>query len=148
MTDKVIDELNTFLKGEYMGVDSYEKFIQKAHDNHIKNELQNIQMDHKNHAVKISKRIQDLGGEPVKSVGFTGKIAELASNIKNIGKNDDVEILKQAYDGEDLGIKMASKIVKGDLDDKSAELIKDILNEDRNHLDRLNNLIREVGNIQ
>ncbi|QCX33548.1 DUF2383 domain-containing protein [Caloramator sp. E03] len=148
MNSKIIDELNTLLKGEYMGIDSYEKFIQKVQNKHVKHELQNIQKDHKNHAIKIAERIQDLGGEPVNGVGFIGKIAEVASNIKNINKKSDIEILKQAYDGEDFGIRMATEVVKGDLDGNSAVLVKEMLNEDRNHLDTLNNLIREVGNVQ
>lgn len=148
MNSKVINELNTLLKGEYMGIDSYEKFIQKVENRHVKDELQNIQKDHKNHAIRIAERIQDLGGEPVNGVGFVGKIAEVASNIKNINNKSDIETLKQAYDGEDFGIKMATEVVKGDLDANSAMLVKEILNEDRKHLDTLNNLIQKVGNVQ
>lgn len=148
MKNKSIKELNTFLKGEHMGIDAYEKFINKVDDENIKNQLQDIQKDHRKHAEKIAERIQDLGGKAKNGVGLTGKIAEAASNIKNIGKKDDISILKQAYDGEDLGIKMATEVVKGDLDNDSAKLIRDILSEDRNHLDKLNSLIQNKGNIQ
>lgn len=138
--NKNVTELNAYLKGEFMAIDSYEQFIQKVRDNELKAQFQSIQQDHKRHAMKVAQRIQNLGGKPVGGVGFTGKISETMSSMKYIGK-DDKFLLEQAYNGEKYGIEMAEEIVKGDLDKHSTELVNNLLNEDRGHLNILDNLI-------
>jgi rubrerythrin len=142
-----INELNAFLKGEHMAIDSYEKYIRDVDDEKIKGELQKIQQDHKQHAIKIAEEIQNLGGKPEKGVGASGKIAEVLSNVKKIGPRDSVTILKDAYDGENMGINLAAEIVKGDLESKSSAVIKDILDDDRDHLQKLNKMIENAGGI-
>jgi bacterioferritin len=132
-----VKELNAFLKGEYMAVDSYEHFIRIASSKDVKNLLQDIQNDHKDHAIAVSDRINVLGGEPVTGVGISGKAAELFSNLKHMNHNQDMDILKEALSGESKGIEMAEEIVKGDLDFQSAALISNILTVDKKHLSRL-----------
>lgn len=140
-TDVVIKELNAFLKGQYMGIHAYENYIDKVNDPHIKEELQKIQQDHKNHAIKVSERIQNLGGKPVDDVGFMGSIQEVMSKMK--GFPDTTEgILKGAIKGEGYyGIQMSEEIVKGDLDPESHIIIKEILNIDRNHVQHMESLL-------
>ncbi|WP_010239657.1 DUF2383 domain-containing protein [Clostridium arbusti] len=140
-----ISELNAILKGEYMAIDSYEKYIKNISDSIIKAELQKIQKEHKRHAIKLSERIQTLGGNPVSSVGITGKVVETMSNIKDIGTKDPVDYLKKAHHGEYMGIKIASKIIKGDLDKDSLNLVDSMLNEDRNHVDALSGMITNTN---
>lgn len=139
-----IQELNAFLKGEYMAIDSYDTFIQKSTDPKVKAEFQRIQQEHKNHALQISERIQNLGGRPATGLDIKGKIAETVSNIKNSRPKNDVDILVQAYDGENMGINTATEIVKGDLDSESMNLIGNIINQDKTHLIDLNNLTNKV----
>lgn len=139
MSSTAINELNAFLKGEYMAINSYEKLIHSVKNEDIKKEFQNIQSEHREHASKISERIQNLGGKPVNSVGMGGKIAELISDIKRMGDKEVESILEEAYHGEDQGIKMAEEIVKGDLDRDSADIVSSILSQDRKHLELLRN---------
>jgi bacterioferritin len=136
-----VNELNAFLKGEHMAIDSYERYIEKIKDTNIKEELQNIQKDHKLHATIIGERILNLGGHPVNGVGLTGKVAEVASVVKDIGLKGTTAILKEVKNGEDNGIKMAQEIVKGDLDNDSMTMINSILDDDRQHLSMLDNII-------
>jgi bacterioferritin len=139
-----INELNAVLKGEYMAIDSYENFIQKAVDPQIKAELQRIQKDHKYHAIQIAEQIQKLGGHPANSVDVMGKIAETVSVLKNIRNKKDIELVVQAYEGENMGIKAVTEIVKGDLDNESMTLIGNIINQDKLHLSDLNNLTNKI----
>lgn len=141
MENTSINELNTFLKGEYMAIDSYERYIQTVKEPAIKGELQKIQKEHKQHAIQISERIQNLGGKPADSPGIAGRVAETISGIKDIGNKSYQTILKEAYNGEDKGIKMADELVKGDLDSESKNLVNNILNTDRTHLNTLDTLI-------
>jgi bacterioferritin len=136
-TKTSINELNAFLKGEYMAIDSYEHYIRIASNKSVKTLLQNIQNDHKNHALSISDRINLLGGEPADGVGISGKVAEFISTLKHKNNTQDIDILKEALSGESKGIEMAEEIVKGDLDFESAKLISNILSVDKNHLSQL-----------
>jgi bacterioferritin len=144
MDNKSINELNTFLKGEYMAIDSYEKFIEKANSPTVKAELQRIQQEHKHHAASISERIQNLGGHPVNGIDVKGKLAATVFNIKNIKNQTDTDIITEAYKGEDMGIRAGAQTVEGKLDNESMSLIGGIIDEDKTHLNELRNLSNQV----
>ena len=129
----VINELNTVLKGEQMAVEAYEKFISAADDDKIRESFQQIQLNHKEHTDKLAERIQNLGAIPDYSTGVTGVFANMKLGMETNGKSS-VDILKRAYDGEDKGIAAAEEVVRGDLDDTSLELVKNILSRDHDHL--------------
>lgn len=141
MNNTVINELNALLKGEHMAIHGYEKYMENINDPNIKSELQKIQINHKQHAIKLAERIQNLGGHPCNDVGVAGEIGQIMSSIKVINKKDSKSIITQAYNGEKKGIKMADELVKGDLDNQSKTLVNDILNVDRSHLTKLDELI-------
>jgi bacterioferritin len=140
MDKKVVKELNAYLKGEYMAIKAYGNFMERTKDLSVKQELQNIQRDHYKHAAKVSERIRQLGGKPVNSAGLMGTMSDMKNLIK---RNSDGTrfILKDAGRGEYRGIQMAEEVVKGDLDQESLKLIKDILDEDRSHVSKLNDYI-------
>jgi bacterioferritin len=141
MSESIIKELNAFLKGQYMGIHSYENYIQKINDEHIKKELQKIQQDHKEHASKVAARIQNLGGRPVDDEGFTGSISQIMSKITGIPDTTE-DMLRNILKGEDYyGIQLSEEIVKGDLDADSKKLVQEILDHDRKHVKILNNLL-------
>jgi bacterioferritin len=137
----VIKELNAYLKGEFMGIHSYEHYIQQVSDPTIKKELQRIQQEHKTHATKIAERIQDLGGKAVEDNGVMLSIRESMMNLK--GFPDTASgILKDAIDGQKKGMKMVEEIVRGDIDLESRQLVEENLNEDREHINQLNRLLQ------
>ena len=140
MDTSVIKELNTFLEGNFMAIHAYEKYIHHIDDSEIKQTLQNIQQDHKQHAMVIAERIQNLGGIPVDDVGMMGSVAELINKIKGSAKNL-APILKDALLGEQRGIDKSKELLNGDLDPESLELVKGILKHDQKHVDLLDELI-------
>jgi len=144
MQTSVIKELNTFLKGNYMAIQAYERYIHHIDDSDIKQTLQKIQKDHKEHAMLVAERIQNLGGIPVDDVGMVGSVAELINKIKGPTK-DLAPILKDALVGEHRGIEKSKEILNGDLDPVSLELVKAILNHDQKHVDLLDELILRKG---
>ena len=79
--NNVIHTLNHFLQGQYMGIHAYEQHIEKLMDPHIKKEFQNIQQDHKLHAMKVAERIQNLGGTPVDDEGIVGSLQGFVKSI-------------------------------------------------------------------
>lgn len=138
---KVINSLNDYLKGEYMGIHAYEHYIEKVTDLNIKTELQKIQQEHKQHAIKIAERIQNLGGKAVEDNGVMLSMSETMMNLKGYPDTAE-EILQGAIKGQEMGINKSEKIVSGKLDSESLQVVEDILAEDRTHIDQLNNLLR------
>ena len=139
MSDRVIKELNTFLKGNYMAIHAYDQYIHHIKEIKVKQIFQEIQKDHKQHAMLIAERIQNLEGIPVKDVGFMGKTAELMTTIK--GSTSEIDsILKDALTGEHRGIKKSKELLNGDLDPESLAIVESILNVDQQHVDLLDSL--------
>jgi bacterioferritin (cytochrome b1) len=148
MDNTSIKELNALLKGEHMAIDGYEKYIQRMEDRNIKGELQNIQKQHKQHAIRIAERIQNLGGHPVSDAGVMMKMAAVMADIKDTGKTGTADILEDALSGESNGIRMAREVARGDLDAESKRLIDEILDDDTTHLDKIKNIMSGSGWIQ
>jgi bacterioferritin len=137
----VIDTLNKFLKGQYMGIHAYEHHIQKLKDPFIKSEFQRIQQEHKNHALKVAERIQNLEGTPVDDEGIIGSIQSFLGQFSI--PNTTSGIIENALKGEDYyGIQISEEIVKGDLDPESQKLIEAVLDKDREHVEYLNQLLQ------
>ena len=134
---QVIQELNKFLEGNYIGINAYERYINHITDEEIKKVLQDIQKDHKLHVIRIAERIQNLGGIPVDDTGFKGNMIDFTNLFKK-ASSDAHFIIQDALKGEDQGIVMSEKLVRGDLDLESRQLVEEILDHDRKHLNQLN----------
>lgn len=142
MNTNTIKALNEFLEGNYMAIHAYEDFIEHIDHPQIKKSLQEIQQGHKEHAAKISERIQNLGGVPVNDVGLKGKMVEFMKNFTSTSHGTN-EILKDALKGEERGISVSRDLVKGDLDTESLQIVQSILNHDEKHVELLHQFIQE-----
>lgn len=135
----VVNTLNAFLKGQYMGIHAYEHYIEKLKDPEIKKEFQRIQQDHKQHALKVAERIQNLGGVPVDNEGIVGSVQGFISQFTVPDTTEG--IVSSALKGEGYyGVQISEEIVHGDLDPESHMLIHDILDTDREHVNVLKKL--------
>ncbi|RBP25837.1 MULTISPECIES: ferritin-like domain-containing protein [Bacillus] len=136
----VVNTLNAFLKGQYMGIHAYEHYIEKLKDPEIKKEFQKIQQDHKQHALKVAERIQNLGGVPVDNEGIVGSLQGLISQFTVPDTTEGT--VSSALKGEGYyGVQISEEIVQGDLDPESHMLIHDILDKDREHVNVLKQLM-------
>ena len=138
--EHVINTLNEFLQGQYMGIHAYEHLIERLEDDQVKKQFQMIQQNHKEHAMQVAERIQNLGGTPVNNEGVIGSIQGFMSQFTLPESTED--IIESAIKGEsDYGIGMSEKIVRGDLDPESYQLIEQIFDEDRKHVEFLRDLL-------
>jgi len=139
----VINELNQFLEGNYMAIHAYEKYIYHCENPELKHTLQQIQQQHKQHALMTAERIQNLGGIPVDNPGVKGTLIEWAKNLGDKTKGD-THIVEDALAGETRGIEVSQQILKGDLDFESKQLVERILRVDEQHVELLNEQLQQM----
>jgi len=137
MNNDITKELNNFLKGNLMAIDAYDNYIHHIQDHALKQIFQQIQQNHKHHAMLIAERIQNLDGMPANEVGIMGNVAQLMSR-KTIETD---HILQDALTGEQRGIEKSKQILNGDLDDESLTLVETILASNEKHVALLNKFI-------
>lgn len=140
MGNKIVKELNEFLEGNYMAIHAYDKFIHHMDDPICKDKIQEIQKEHKMHAMQLAERIQDLGGIAADDVGWKGSIAEFMADMTH-STDGTQHILQDALTGEQRGIEKSREILEGDLDPESLELVKSILRRDEKHVEDLNGML-------
>ncbi|WP_462411628.1 DUF2383 domain-containing protein [Neobacillus sp. Marseille-QA0830] len=141
MNDKiVVEELDTLLRGTYMGIHAFEHHIQKLEDPELKRKFQFLQQEAKENAQKLAERIQNLNGVPADNEGFTGKMHSYMH--KMMISDDEKEIIKDALKGLDqYGVEYSEEIVKGDLDPASKKVVEEVIDTNRRHAKELRNLL-------
>ncbi|WHY03086.1 DUF2383 domain-containing protein [Neobacillus sp. DY30] len=137
--ETVIEELNTLLRGTYMGIRSFEHYIQKAEDVELKKVFQSMQQEVKLNAQKLAERIQNLGGVPSDDEGFSGSMHSFMHKV--MLPDDTKEMIEDAVKGLDqYGVQYSEELVRGDLDPESRKLAEDVIDTSRRHVEQLQHL--------
>lgn len=138
--DTVIEELNTVLRGTFMGIHGFEQYIQKLNNHNLKTDFQKIQQEQKQNAQKISERIQNLGGVPADDEGISGSIISFMH--KFMVPNTERKIIEEAIEGLDkYGVHYSAEVVKGDLDPISKQIVDETINCNLKHAEQLRHLL-------
>ncbi|MFT9495344.1 DUF2383 domain-containing protein [Anaerosolibacter sp.] len=140
MDDPNVKTLNEVLKGEYMAIHAYDDVVDKVTDTNLKDELYRMQQIHQENTLRLSDRIVQLGGSPDGSNGIGGFMADAILRIEASVNTDPQYIIEKLKEGSDKGINATLEVIKGDLDQTSASIVKDILDRDRNNVTRLESL--------
>ncbi len=136
----VVEELNTLLRGTYLGIHSFEHHIQKLEDPQLKQLFQSMQQEAKLNAQKLAERIQNLNGVPADSEGVSGRMHSFMHKVMLSGETK--EIIKDALKGMDrYGVEYSEELVKGDLDPVSKNIAKEVIDTNRRHADALRKLL-------
>lgn len=131
--------LNSLFQGEYMAVDSFNIFISKLQNQKYRDVFQDVQKQHRENISALSEYIQNIGGKPDENLGLKGSMADIKINF-DMYKKDDNYIKNKAIEGETTGINVAEKVMRGSLDDKSRDIVGEILGRDRKSIERLKRL--------
>lgn len=131
------EQLNKYLEGIYMGIETFKDFEKKCNNESslkaLVGETKNI---YHNHAAVIGNRIRDLGGDPPKSLGIGGKITETFGEMKNLFVTGEDEIREAAYKAAKTGVEMEEKFLRdnSNLDNETKTLIEGTIKEDKDQL--------------
>jgi uncharacterized protein (TIGR02284 family) len=102
-TPEVIEQLNSFLRGEISAVEAYKQALGKVKDANAREELSTAQRSHQTRVDTLRRRIQELGGKPADSSGPWGAFAKLIEKgAAAMGDRPAIAVLEE---GEDHGIK-------------------------------------------
>lgn len=140
--ETVIEELNTLLRGTYMGIRSLEHYIQEVDNADLKKQFQSMQQEVKENAKKLAERIQNLGGVPADSEGFSGSMHSYMHKI--MLPDDQTSMIEDAIKGMDnYGVQYSEELVKGDLDPESRKIAEEVIDTSRRHVEELRHLLNK-----
>ena len=131
--EETIKQLNSFLKGINMGIDSFEIYLEKTDISKLKHEFTKIISKFKSQKKIIISYIEKVNGDPNDSLGVSGEIASFFERVKDIFMNNDDEILKSATKAMDMGIKGGSNAITN---------LKNI-NANQSMINSLNDMLQE-----
>ena len=131
--EETIKQLNSFLKGINMGIDSFEIYLDKTDSSKLKHEFTKIISKFKSQKKIIISYIEKVNGDPNDSLGVSGEIASFFERVKDIFMNNDDEILKSATKAMDMGIKGGSNAINN---------LKNI-NANQSMINSLNDMLQE-----
>ena len=131
--EETIKQLNSFLKGINMGIDSFEIYLDKTDSSKLKHEFTKIISKFKSQKKIIISYIEKVNGDPNDSLGVSGEIASFFERLKDIFMNNDDEILKSATKAMDMGIKGGSNAITN---------LKNI-NANQSMINSLNDMLQE-----
>lgn len=109
--NKVIDRLNSFLRGEISAVETYRQAIDKVSAVAARSEIKDCLRSHEERVMKLTSYIAELGGKPATSSNVWGAFAKMVqAGASALGERPAIAALEE---GEDHGI----KDYRGDLSD-------------------------------
>lgn len=141
--DNSLAGLQTVLRGEYMAIGVYTAVLDTVTDPAVQRHLETVRNDHQRHAEELAQQIAELGGKPLDGAGISGWAARAGIRVRGWFQEDPRGILRQVYDGEDLGIAAAANIAENSLAGECRALVERIVHEDRGHLSQLEAVIAQ-----
>ena len=139
---KLVDDLNKFLKGIHMGGATFKDYLEKAQDIKLKNELRIIVESFKRHEEAVTHRIELLGGNAADTLGFMGMIGETLEKMKLIVVDSDNEVIDYAINAMNMGVEQGNKFIAEhqDLEPNIKKEIEKIVEDNDKHLKKLKNI--------
>ncbi len=123
-----------------MGIRALEHHIQQLENVEVKQYFQSIQQEIKENASKIAEQIQNLGGIPADDEGISGSIHSYMHKV--MLPHDTRLIIKDALHGLDnYGVEYSEELVKGDLDATSKQIVEEVIDTNRRHIENLRHLL-------
>lgn len=136
MSDQQMMALQKILKGEYVGVDSYQKFLNRLHDNEIRRDLERHEQDLRDMITELTSHLRDQYNFAPEGPGWMGMMADIQSKMQTIGNPDDQKIIDHIYDGVKMGIDQTEQEL-AKLQGESRKIVE-------KHLERNKRILEEV----
>jgi uncharacterized protein (TIGR02284 family) len=120
-SEKSIDTLNGFLRGEMSAVETYDQAIERLKTSEARMQLEECKRSHEQRVQRLRQHIALLGGEPSESSGPWGAFTKLfEGGAKTFGERAAIAALEE---GEDHGLRLYRDDVEK-LDASSRQLVE------------------------
>lgn len=136
----IVNELNNFLEGIYMGEDIVNSYREKVKDTFAKGKLDHILKSYERHEIYVKNLIKDFGSFPTHSVGIEGQILELFNNVKNLLIKGDKDLIKHCIKSISIGKENALGFIeeqKDYIDNRTLDIMNAIVSEYSHHISHL-----------
>jgi demethoxyubiquinone hydroxylase (CLK1/Coq7/Cat5 family) len=101
--EKIIDQLNSFLRGEISAVETYRMARDRVSVVGPQGEIDQCMRSHEERVQALTSRIVALGGEPARSSGLWGAFAKVVEGgAALLGESTAIAVLEE---GEDHGVR-------------------------------------------
>lgn len=101
---KVVDTLNSFLRGEISAAETYRQALEKLNNSTVRNELEDCRLSHEERVAKLREQVGKMGGSPADDSGTWCAFARLVEGgAKVFGEKAAIAALEE---GEDHGLKL------------------------------------------
>jgi uncharacterized protein (TIGR02284 family) len=100
-TNDIIDELNSFLRGEISAVETFRQAREKIIAPEVLIELARCQSSHEDRVGRLTAKIAELGGKPVTDSGVWGAFAKIFQGGARLF--GDQAVIAALEEGEDHG---------------------------------------------
>ena len=140
--EKLVNELNNFLKGIHMGATTFKDYLEKAQSPKLKDDLRVIIESFKRHEEAVTHRIEKLGGDAIDTTGFIGAISEAWEKLKLMTVDTDKEVIDSAIKAINMGIEQGNKFIAEheNLDPSIKKELEKIVEDNNKHLNKLKNI--------
>ncbi|WP_338867620.1 DUF2383 domain-containing protein [Myxococcus stipitatus] len=102
-TDKDVDTLNSFLRGEISAVETYRQAIGHVSDDVRRRTLEECRLDHERRVEALRERILQMDGKPAEGSGVWGAFAKMVQGGADVlGEGPAIAALEE---GEDVGLR-------------------------------------------
>lgn len=115
-TNKNVDQLNSFLRGERSAVGAYQKALNQIEDGPVRAQLQACLESHQKRVEALVSRISKLGGKPAEGAGPWGAVTGAIQSAA--GAVSEKTAIAALESGEDHGL----ADYKRDIQDLSVDL--------------------------
>lgn len=127
-----------------MAVESFNNFLSRLDEENVRQVFKEVQKQHRENISRLASYIQDIGGKPEENLGLKRKMGEIKINMDLGSHSDTAKIIEKAIEGETQGVNMAEKVLRGNLDDRSRDVLGEILNNDRKSIEKLKSLLKSI----
>lgn len=132
--------LSKMLKGEKMGINIYNKYINKLPEGHYKREVESFKDEHVRHMKRIENIIERRDIEVSSEIGFQGKLSEIMTSVKLAFINNPKAIFEQVKKGETMAAKYSEEYLN-EFSESIRPDIEKMLNEDRKRIKKVEKIL-------
>lgn len=135
--------LTKMLRGENMGINIYDKYINRLPEGKHKKEVESFKEEHIRHKTRLENIMKLRDIEAGSEIGLQGKMAELMTSVRLMFKNSPKAILKEVQRGEITGADYTQKYLS-EFSEGLQPDIKKIIKEDKDRIEKINNILNNL----